>query len=237
VRELQISAARLRADLQAAIGHVPFEQFRLGDLAFEEIESSRAVPVLTLLHYLRSSRRDSRYFALVDPIHRLPVTLCSLSPLQWKCVGNQINAQFAISPARIWDVSRVYSVDNAPRNSISRLLSRVRHYVHRNLPNIDLLVTAVDPNLGFTGSSYRAANWHQWMTVKARPYMYENGRHMSPRQLRERFGTANLFELQAKYSSKFQQSKVRLRDSIIYCCSVSGETTVVPAEDRRRLHR
>ena len=36
---------------------------------------------------------------------------------------------------------------------------------------------------------------------------------------------------------RFQQSKVRLLDSMIYCCSLKGETKVVPAQDRRRLHR
>lgn len=236
-RELSISAERLRANLRAASGLVPFEQFPLGDLAFDEIESSRALPVLTLLHYLRSARPDSRYFALVDPVRRLPVTLCSLSPLRWKCVGNQIHSQFATSPERIWDVSRVYSVDNAPRNSISTLLSRVRNYLRHNVSSIDLLVTAVDPNLGFTGSSYRAANWQLWMTVKARPYMYENGRYVSPRQLRERFGTSSLIELKVKYPGRFQQSRVKLIDSMIYCCNINGETDVVLAQHRRRLHR
>ena len=104
-------------------------------------------------------------------------------------------------------------------------------------PLADLLVTAVDPNLGFTGGSYRAANWQQWMTVRARPYLYENGRYVTPRQLRERFGTSSLVELQAKYPGRFQQSRVRLLDSMIYCCSVNGETKVVPAQERRRLHR
>ncbi len=131
----------------------------------------------------------------------------------------------------------MYSVDSAPPNAISSLLSRVRTYLRRNMPSADLLVTAVDPNLGFTGSSYRAANWQQWMTVKARPYLYEDGHYVSPRQLRERYGTASLVELQAKYPGRFQQSKVRLLDSMIYCCSVNGETKVVPAQERRRLHR
>ena len=101
----------------------------------------------------------------------------------------------------------------------------------------DLLVTAVDPNLGFTGCSYRAANWQQWMTVKARPYFYENGCYVSPRQLRERYGTASLIELKAKFPERFQQSRVRLLDSMIYCCSLNGETRVVLAQERRRLHR
>jgi hypothetical protein len=223
--------------VHAARSYVPRRGFDLHDLAFEEIDSSRALPVLTLLHYLRSSRPGSTYFALVDPIHRLPVTLCSLSPLQWKCVGNQMRSQFAIPPQRVWDVSRVYSIENAPRNAISMLLSRVRTHLRHTLPSADLLITAVDPNLGFTGCSYRAANWQVWMTVKARPYLYKSNCYVSPRQLREEFGTSSLVELRARYQGKFQQSRTRLLDSMIYCCNIKGETKVINAPERRRLHR
>ena len=58
-----------------------------------------------------------------------------------------------------------------------------------------MLTTAVDPNLGFIGSSYRAANWQQWMSIEARPYLYVDGVYASPRQFRTRFGGANLAEL------------------------------------------
>jgi hypothetical protein len=110
-------------------------------------------------------------------------------------------------------------------------------YVRHNMPSVELLVTAIDPNLGFTGCSYRAANWQQWMTVKARPYLYENRRYITPRQLRERFGTANLGKLQFKHPGIFEKSKVSLLDSMIYCNRVNGATEVVPAEYRPRLHR
>jgi hypothetical protein len=236
-RELRINAERLRNDVRAVRIHLPLKKFPLRELAFEVIDQSRALPLLTSLHYLRSTRDDSLYFALVDPIDRLPVSLCSVSRLEWKCVSNQLQAQFDIRPGGAWDVSRVYSVDGAPANAISLLLSKVRVYFRRNFPSADLLVTAVDPNLGFTGSSYRASNWQQWMTVKARPYLYENGLHVTPRQLRERFGTASLPQLEAGYPGRFQQSKVRLLDSMIYCCSLKGETKAVPAQDMRRLHR
>ncbi len=104
---------------------------------FEVIDPSRALPLLTSLHYLRSARQDSLYFALVDPIDRLPVSLCSVSRLEWKCVSNQLQAQFAIRPGGAWDVSRVYSVDGAPANAISLLLSKVRVYFRRNFPSPD----------------------------------------------------------------------------------------------------
>jgi hypothetical protein len=236
-RELRINAKRLRRDVRAAKGHVPTNSFSLPELAFEEIDSSRALPLLESLHYLRSSRQSSLYFALVDPINRLPVSLCSVSPLEWKRVATQISAQFAVPREGIWDVSRVYSVDSAPPHAISSLLSRVRTHLRRNTPSADLLITTVDANLGFTGGSYRAANWQQWMTIKARPYLYENCVHVTPRQLRERFGTSSLVQLQAKYPGRFQSSRVRLLDSMIYCCSVNGETKVVPAQERRRLNR
>jgi hypothetical protein len=236
-RELTIGAEGLRRDMRAARSYVPHDGFALRELAFEKIDSSRAVPVLTSLHYLRSVRPGSLYFALVDPVDKLPVSLCSVSPLQWKCVGNQIRAQFDIRPERVWDITRLYSIDGAPANAISSLLSKVRTYFRRNMWSADLLVTAVDPNLGFAGWSYRAANWQQWMTVRARPYLYEKDHYVSPRQLREQFGTANLLELQVKYPGLFQRSTVMLLDSMIFACSVNGETKVVLAQDRRCLHR
>jgi hypothetical protein len=236
-RELRINAERLRSDVRAARSHLPLRKFPLRELAFEQIDSCRALPLLKSLHYLRSARQGSLYFALVDPIDRLPVSLCSVSPLEWKRVQNRITAQFAIPIGRVWDVSRVYSVDRAPPNAISLLLSRVRVHLRRNMHSTDLLITLVDPNLGFSGCSYRAANWQQWMTVSSRPYFYENSRHVTVRQLREQFGTSNLVELHAKYPGRFQQSRVRLLDSMIYCCSLKGETKVVPAQDRRRLNR
>jgi hypothetical protein len=236
-RELRLTAKRLRNDARAASRFLPVRRFLLTDLLFEEIDSARALPVLTSLHYLRSARPHSRYFALVDPIDRRPVSLCSVSSLEWKPVARRISAQFAIPQGRVWDISRVYSVDGSPPNAISLLLSRVRTYVRRNMSSADLLVTAVDPNLSFTGCSYRAANWQQWMTVQARPYLYENRLHVTPRQLRQRFGTSSLDELQARYPGRFQQSKARLLDSMIYCCSLNGETKAVLAQDRVRLHR
>jgi hypothetical protein len=236
-RELRIGAERLRDDIRAARMHVPHESFALRDLIFEEIDSSRAVPVLTSLHYLRSVRPGSLYFALVDPVDKLPVSLCSVSPLQWKCVGNQIRAQFAIRPERVWDITRLYSIDGAPANAISFLLSKVRTHFRRHIWSADLLVTAVDPNLGFAGWSYRAANWQQWMTVRARPYMYEKDHYVSPRQLREQFGTANLLKLEVKYPGRFQESTATLLDSMIFASSINGETKAVPSPDRRLLHR
>ena len=236
-RLIQACADRLRDEARAAAIYVPVKAFPLSQLTFEATAEARAQPILTYLHYLRSARPGSRYFSLVDPEHGLPVALCSVSEFQWARVASQLFRQFLIPQLQILDVSRVFAVDSAPANSISTLLSRVRTWVRRNEPSVKLLTTAVDPNLGFTGASYRAANWKQWVTIKARPYLYERRLYVTPRQLRERYGTSRFDQLQAKFPGRFERSRSQLLDSIIYCCRVNGETETVPPEEMRQLNR
>lgn len=237
-REIGFCARRLRREVQQAADYVPRGTFTLPELRFAEIDEDLARPLLTHLHYLGSVRPGSRYFALLDPREGLPVALCSLSPLQWPRLEKKLEQQSGIPPERILDVSRVFAVDSAPRNCISTLLSRVRDAVRRTSRNIALLTTVVDPNLGFTGHSYRAANWQQWMTIKPRPYLYENGRFVTPRQLREQFGTTDFRELRRSHPRiTFQRSRTPLLDSLLYCCRTRGATEVIASEAMPRLHR
>jgi hypothetical protein len=236
-REIWTSAERLRIDARAAQNQMSAGTRALAELCFEQIDSDRANLVFRSLHYLRSSRAGSRSFGLVDPSDRRPVCLVSISRLEWARVKDEISAQFDVSPEAIWEISRMYSIDGAPANVISCLLAKLRAHLRRREESIDLLTTAVDPNLGFTGASYKAANWQQWMTVVARPYMYEWSAYVTPRQLREWYGTSNLYVLRAQYPRRFEQSRARLLDSLIFCCRIKEETEVIPVQLRRRAHR
>lgn len=235
--ELERNADRLGSDYEAIEHLVPTREHPLSDLRFEVLPDRIANQIFSRLHYLRSARDGSFNFALVDPVHRLPVTVCSVSPLEWALVGRQLRASFGVAPGTAWDVSRVYSFEVAPKNAISFLLAKVRQ-VMRGVENARVLTTAVDPNLAFVGASYRAANWQRWMSVQARPYLYVDGTYASPRQLRLRYGGAHLPHLRAMNpGTRFAQSRVPLLDSWIYCCRLDGITENIPAEDQRRLRR
>lgn len=238
-RELRHSVRLLRKDTAAAEPMVPQGKFALQELVYaESFDAATASRLFSSLHYLRSARPGSEYFALLDPIQRRPVTICSVVPLDWKRVGSRIQAQFQIPSENVWDVARVFSCDSAPPNAVSFLLARVRNSLARSGRNIDLLLTAVDPNLGFTGSSYRAANWQKWLTVQPRPYLYLDRRYASPRQLRQRFGTSSLAELRASFPNhNFERSRARLLDSLIFCCHINRGTAPPPPNSDRPLHR
>jgi hypothetical protein len=235
--ELLVAAGRLRVDADSVEALCPVDKVPLRELRFELLQDGIPERILSALHYLRGPRPGSLNFALVDPVKRRPVTLCSVSPLDWDRVGNRIQTDFGIPRSGMWDVCRVYSFEVAPTNAISFLLARVRKWLRQNEAGAELLVTAVDPNLGFTGASYRAANWQQWMTVRARPYLYHQGQYVSPRGLRSVFGTTNLADLQAREPGPFETSRARLVDSMIFCCRVNGPTQIVPEGSRPRVNR
>jgi hypothetical protein len=230
-------AKRLSDDLKAVGGLAPNVRLPLRDLDFVELDSADAARVFDHLHYLRSARPGSRNFALVHPFHRWPVTLCSVSPLEWALVGRQLERQFGIGMEQARDVSRVYSFEVAPENAISLLLSKVRQVMRRTEPEVELLTTAVDPNLGFTGSSYRAANWEHWISVRPRPYLYCNGLYVTPRQLRSEYGTANLTDVRLLSGRLVETSRVKLRNSMIFCSRTTGPTECVESSELRLLRR
>ncbi len=232
-----LRCARHLLEDQANVRHrVPARPVELRELTFVADESEASTDIFDSLHYLRNARAGSVNYALVDDTGR-PVTLCSVSPLEWTRVGKQLTKQFGLPIGSVRDVSRVFSFDSAPPNAISYLLSRVRKEIRKSLPEVELLSTAVDPNLGFTGASYQAANWHRWMTIKARPYMYFDQDYITPRQLRAELGTTNVDALKSAYGKRFKVSQADLLDSMIFCCRVKAPTEHVPPAQQRRLYR
>jgi hypothetical protein len=234
--EVQRCSAVLR-DAQAKVAAlIPAGGALLDEHRFSTVVEAEATLIFDNLHYLCNARSDSRTFALLDPVGR-PVSLCSASPLEWDRVGRQISIQFGIPQDRIWDLSRVYSFDVAPPNAISHFLKLVRKHLRKSNPEVELLMTAVDPNVGFTGVSYRSDNWQPWMTVRHRPYFYFDQDYISLRRIRQEFKTADLDRVRVAYGERFERSRAKLLDSVIFCCRLKGVTERVPEEQLRRLRR
>lgn len=229
------NAARLRRDQHAVRHLIPRREYSLSDLEFRKVGED-ADRVLGSLHYLRNARRGSLNFALVDKISGTPVTLCSVSPLEWKRVADQLALQFGLPQESVWDLSRVYSFDAAPPNAVSYLLAQVRKYFQKR-GDVKLLTTVVDPNLGFTGSSYLASNWQRWITVRARPYLYYRGSYMSLRQMRVAFPAIRSIDELCAADRRARRSVVDLDDSWIFCCRIRGATERLAPEEQHRILR
>jgi hypothetical protein len=103
---------------------------------------------------------------------------------------------------RILVLTRLFAFDWAPRNSISYLLGRVCRWTKCNLPNVTTLLTYINPNLGFTGSSFLAANWRPFLE-KPVGYSYFEDTYVTYRKLSSLPASAltrvtrSLYELEA----------------------------------------
>ena len=79
-------------------------------------------------------------------------------------------------------VSRVFAFDWAPRNVISFLLARTEESEAMNR-NVKMLLTYLNPNMGFNGASYKAANWMEVGLETGTRYAYLRGDYITDRRL------------------------------------------------------
>jgi hypothetical protein len=132
-------------------------------------------------HYIRSYHPGCIHLALFLQSHpQVPAALASLSSLDIQ----HLDWLFA-SPEekeRVLVLTRLFAFDWAPRNSISYLLGHVGKWTKRNLPKVRALLTYINPNLGFTGSSFLAANWHPFLE-KTVAYSYFEDTYITYRKL------------------------------------------------------
>lgn len=152
----------------------------LADIRLDVVEETTAASVARHLHYLHSPRSDSLHFGSYTSEGRL-VALVSLSVLDLATVASTLPLQIEAEEALV--VSRVFAFDWAPRNTISHLLGQVERRLREARPEIRLLLTYVNPNLGFDGASYRAANWSLFAHEVGTRYGYLDGDYVTDREI------------------------------------------------------
>jgi len=146
---------------------------------FYKVEASEERDVTQRFHYLRSPRTGGRAYGLSTKGGHL-VALCVSSPLDVDRLRQLLVSQGRSSElARV--ISRVFAFEGAPSNSISYMLSRAAR--EEKCMGVTDLVTYVNPNMGFTGSSYRASGWHLLGSEPGTKYRYIDGRYTTDREL------------------------------------------------------
>jgi hypothetical protein len=152
----------------------------VSELAFGEVEESLATTVMKRLHYLHSPRRESVHLGSFTSEGRLAALVC-VSPLDLGTIVAGLPPYVAADETLV--VSRVFALDWAPRNAISRLLASVERRLREVRPEVRLLLTYLNPNLGFDGASYRAANWMLFGYEAGTRYGYLDADYITDREI------------------------------------------------------
>ncbi len=183
------------------------EPIDLGAAQIACVEEDLALALHKGLHYLGSARPDGVHLGLFAPEARdkqsgILLALASLHVFDLDNLVPSIIAPAEVAGTRI--VSRILALPCAPRNAMSRLLGGVFAWLRRHEPDIDTLVTYNNPNLGFSGTIYRATNWVLAGAELKRADMLLDGAYVSLRELRSRFGSFCFNDLRKLLGAKLE---------------------------------
>ncbi|MEW9529728.1 hypothetical protein [Microbispora sp. NPDC049125] len=129
-------------------------------LLFGEVRPSAGHVVQSRLHYLRSERADTvLQFGLFLPGAAMPLTYVAFSRCDRRYVMDALAWHgLAARPEEILVLTRMHGLAGIPANLMSLTISRaVREIRTRNAGRY--VITAYNPMLGFTGSSFRASGF------------------------------------------------------------------------------
>ncbi len=133
-------------------------------------------------HYIGSHRTESFYKGLYSENDDESIySLITLSSFDLNNIHLYIPRE--IKHDEVLVVSRVYSFRDAPKNSISFMIGSIVKWIRKEHPKVKMLLTYVNPNLGFFGSSLKASNWFFYGKEKGICYAYFDEDYITLREL------------------------------------------------------
>lgn len=221
--EREISLARVVQEAADAVSRIrgeqapyldwrrrpPWPDLAEGAPAVRPVSPADADTIHRRFHYIGSSR-DGWAFGLYrgssggEP----PATLLTFSEFDLEHFKPSLPG--LVTPGRVLVLSRVYSFRWAPPNAFSYALKRTLPLLRDLGSPPALLLTYINPNAGFTGASYLAANWCPFATEEPARYDYLDGRYITRRELARRFGTADEDRLRAELGPRYATSELPL---------------------------
>ncbi len=128
-------------------------------------------------------------------------------------------------------LSRVFAFDWAPPNAITFLVRRATVVARERHPTARMILTYVNPNLGFSGASYRAGNWSLIAREHGTRYAYLDGEYVTDRHLAVTFGTSEPTHLLDRIGDRFAVSRMPLAPLNVYALAL--ERRLRPLLERR----
>lgn len=168
-------------------------------------------------HYLGSPRGNGIHLGLYsDSIPQRPklMTLVTLSELDLPHIITTLPS--GIHRQQVMVLARLFSFSWCPRNAMSRTLGLTFSWVRKHRPDVRMLLTYLDPNLGFRGTVYRATNWSLFGREKKTRYLYLDGEYVTDRRMIRDYGTADPRKLFGLLGSRIGTSRVLLQPLEIY---------------------
>jgi hypothetical protein len=182
------------------------------------VDASIAELIHRTHHYLGSFRGDALHLGIYADEAGSPtptlLSLVSLSPFDLTHLADALPP--SVQQEQVLVLSRLFAFDWCPRNTVSYTLGRVFKWLRERLPHVKMLLTYLNPNLGFSGSVYQATNWKLFGRENKRRYLYLDSHYVTDRQVIRAYGTADLQQLRTQLGARITGSVLPLKPLEVY---------------------
>lgn len=156
---------------------------------FGIVEDDVASRINNELHYIRSVRKDnivSLGLFLGDKTD-VPYACASFSYCKRLYQLKSINSFLCkdtgdcdLDLGQVLVMTRAFTFDNSPKNSMSKLYHQSYQYIRKNITNVKVIITALNPFLGFNGGSFLGSSYKMYALCPME-YWYDNCGRYVPR--------------------------------------------------------
>lgn len=192
------------------------EKISLKDLSFKKVPEYLGDLICEKFHYIGYLHWNSLYLGLFfeNKDEEKISSLVSISPFDLDHVRPFLPPR--VDSENVLVISRIYAFNRAPKYSISYLLGQTYEWLRQNKLKVKLLLTYLNKNVGFSGTSLKASNWILFGRESNIKYAYLDGKYITLRALGRMFQTKDINSLKERLGDRLRFSVQPLLPLEIY---------------------
>lgn len=140
------------------------ERYSGQEIIFRPVDRTLSSACAKTFHYLHTPRPDDLFgFGAFLPGETIPFAWVAYAEIDRKYKHSMLQAA-GLDHTRSLELTRAWNHENSPRNTMSMLYAYAhtaiqQHWVAEKSVPLKSIITAVNPNLGFRGSAFRAVGF------------------------------------------------------------------------------
>lgn len=192
-------------------------EISVDELDFVPLDEERAKVFHEHFHYVGSFRPGIHY-ALIHPASRKVACMGSVAEFDLHHAAEKIPV--CLKSESVAVASRFFAFRWAPKNCFSFFWKRMARHL-RATYRTELLMSFINPNIGFVGSSHLAAQWSLFALEEGPQYLYVDGNYRTARQLMREFKISSISALQNVMGTRLEFSTMAMHPLRLYAKPLS----------------
>jgi hypothetical protein len=189
----------------------------VNDLDFVPLDEERAKIFHEHFHYV-GSYRPGIHYALIHQASGKLACMGSVAEFDLHHAAEKIPSY--LKSESIAAASRFFAFRWAPKNCFSFFWRKMAQHLKAKY-RMELLMSFINPNIGFAGSSHLATQWSLFALEEGAQYLYVDGNYRTARQLLREFGTSNVSALQKVLGKRLEVSIIVMHPLRLYAKPLS----------------